>query len=94
MTNREYEMNYSEALDFKKQNAHLIGTTTDRGIKIGKLIIVPENEHDRNKFFYSFLRSNDEDVAILPYVNSPVEVWAVDIEYLNRNNVLFYKKLI
>lgn len=86
-------MNYSEALDFKKQNANLIGTTTNRGLKIGKLIIVPENENDRNKFFSTYLRSNDEDIAILPYVNSSVEVWAIDLEYLNRNNVLFYKKL-
>lgn len=86
-------MNYSEALDFKKQNANLIGTTTNRGLKIGKLIIVPENENDRNKFFSTYLRSNDEDIAILPYVNCSVEVWAIDLEYLNRNNVLFYKKL-
>ena len=86
-------MNYSEALEFKKLNGYLIGTTTDRGLKIGKLIIVPENEDDRNKFFSTYLRSNDENVAILPFVNWPVEVWAIDIEYLNRNNVLFYKKL-
>lgn len=86
-------MNYSEALDFKKQNANLIGTTTNKGLKIGKLIIVPENEDDRNKFFSTFLFSDDENVAILPYANCPVEVWAIDMEYLNRNNVLFYEKL-
>lgn len=86
-------MNYSEALDFKKQNANLVGTITNRGLKIGKLIIVPENENDRNMFFSSYLRFNDENVAIEPYTNSSVEVWAIDIEYLNRNNVLFYKKL-
>lgn len=86
-------MNYSEALDFKKQNANLVGTITNKGLKIGKLIIVPENENDRNMFFSSYLRFNDENVAIAPYTNSSVEVWAIDIEYLNRNNVLFYKKL-
>ena len=54
-------MNYSEALEFKKLNGNLIGTTTDRGLKIGKLIIVPENEDDRNKFFSTYLSSNDEN---------------------------------
>ena len=86
-------MNYSEALEFKEQNANLIGTTTDRGLKIGKLIIVPANENERNKFFSSFLLHYNEDAAILPYTKEPVEVWAIDLEYLNRNNVLFYKKL-
>lgn len=86
-------MNYSEALEFKKQNANLVGTTTERGLKIGKLIIVPANEKDRNKFFSSYLLSYNEETAIYPYVNGPVEVWAIDLEYLNRNNVLFYKKL-
>ena len=86
-------MDYSEALEFKKQNTNLIGTTTDRGLKIGKLIIVPANENNRNKFFSSYLLHYNEDTAILPYTNEPVEVWAIDLEYLNRNNVLFYKKL-
>lgn len=86
-------MDYSEALEFKEQNANLIGTTTERGLKIGKLIIVPANENNRNKFFSSFLLHYNEDTAILPYINEPVEVWAIDLEYLNRNNVLFYKKL-
>lgn len=86
-------MNYSEALEYIKANISLLGTTTDRGLKIGKMIIVPADENNRSKFFSSYLISNDEETAILPYSHGLVEVWAIDLEYLNRNNVLFYKKL-
>lgn len=27
-------------------------------------------------------------------MNEPLEVWAIDLEYLTRNNVLFYKNLV
>lgn len=86
-------MIYSEALEFIKANANLLNTTTERGLKIGKMIIVPADERNRNKFFSSYLLTNDEKKAILPYSKGLVEVWAIDLEHLNRNNVLFYKKL-
>lgn len=86
-------MNYSEAIQFIQNNSQLIGTTTERGLKIGKLIIVPVDEVKRNKFFSSYFQTNDENSSILPYMNEPLEVWAIDLEYLTRNNVLFYKKL-
>ena len=28
------------------------------------------------------------------FISMPVEVWAIDVDYLYRNNVLFYKKLV
>lgn len=87
-------MKYSEAQEYIKDNKNLIGTTTARGLNIGKLIIVPSNENSRSKFFSSYLLTNDEKSAILQYVNESVEVWAIDLFYLQRNNVLFYKKLI
>lgn len=86
-------MTYSEAIEYKNNNAGLIGTSTERGLKIGKIIIVPSNEYERERFFSSFLLSNDDESAIVPFIKGPVEVWAIDLEYLNRNNVLFYKKL-
>ena len=86
-------MNYSEAIKFIQNNSQLIGTTTERGLKIGKLIVVPVDEVKRNKFFSSYFLTNDENLAISPYTKEPLEVWAIDLEYLTRNNVLFYKKL-
>lgn len=86
-------MTYSEAIEYKKNHVGLIGTSTERGLKIGKIIIVPSNENEREKFFSSFLLSNDDESAIIPFKKGSVEVWAIDLDYLNRNNVLFYKKL-
>lgn len=86
-------MTYLEALNFIKENADIVGTTTDRGLKIGKLIVVPSDGDNREKFFSSYFQTNDENSSILPYMNEPLEVWAIDLEYLKRNNVLFYKKL-
>ena len=54
---------------------------------------MPVGEVKRNKFFSSYFQTNDENSSILPYMNEPLEVWAIDLEYLTRNNVLFYKKL-
>lgn len=87
-------MNYSDAIKFREDNESLIGTTTDKGLKIGKLMIVPSDEESRRKFFSSYFYIGNEDEAIIPFVNSPVEVWAIDTEFLNKNNVLFYKKLV
>lgn len=87
-------MDYNNAVKYKEENIKLVGTITDKGLKIGKLIIVPSDEGNREKFFSSYLLSNDEISAIRPFLSMPVEVWAIDLDYLNKNNVLFYKKLI
>ena len=87
-------MDYSEAIKFRNDKECLIGTKTDKGLKIGQLLILPADEGDRRKFFSSYFFIGDEDEAIRPFVGSPVEVWAIDTEFLNKNNVLFYDKLI
>lgn len=85
-------MTYSEAIEYKNKNADLIGTT-DRGVKVGKLIIVPSDKEEQERFLESYLRICDEEVAIMPFMNDSVEVWAIDIEHLYQNNALFYKRL-
>jgi hypothetical protein len=87
-------MDYNNAIKYIEDHWNLVGTTTEKGLKIGKLIIVPSNEKSRERFFSSYLISNDENSAILPFISMPVEVWAIDVDYLYRNNVLFYKKLV
>ena len=87
-------MDYSEAIKFLNDNENLIGTKTDKGLKIGKLLVVPANEEDRRKFFSYYFFHGDENEAIRPFIGSPVEVWAIDTEFLNKNNVLFYDKLV
>ena len=87
-------MDYSEAIKFRNDNEYLIGTKTDKGLKNGQLLIVPADDEDRRKFFSSYFFIGDENEAIRPFVGSPVEVWAIDTEFLNKNNVLFYDKLV
>ena len=87
-------MDYSEAIKYRNENENLIGTKTDKGLKIGQLLIVPADDEDRRKFFSSYFFIGDENEAIRPFVGSPVEVWAIDTEFLNKNNVLFYDKLV
>ena len=87
-------MDYSEAIKFRNDNEYLIGTKTDKGLKIGQLLIVPADDEDRRKFFSSYFFIGDENEAIRPFVGWPVEVWAIDTEFLNKNNVLFYDKLV
>lgn len=85
-------MTYLEAVECKKRNQNLIGTS-DRGCKVGKIIIVPSNEEDRDKFLSSYLRTYDDASAIIPYVNDSVEVWAIDLDFLYCNNVLLHERL-
>ena len=40
-------MTYLEALNFIKENADLVGTTTDRALKIGKQILVHSDNSNR-----------------------------------------------
>ena len=87
-------MDYSEAIKFLNDNETLIGTKTDKGLKIGKLLVVPANEGDRRKFCSNYFFNGDENEAIRPFIGSPLEVWAIDTEFLNKNNVLFYDKLV
>ena len=40
-------MDSSEAIKFRNDKECLIGTKTDKGLKIGQLLIVPADEGDR-----------------------------------------------
>ena len=64
---------YSEAIKFRNDNEYLIGTKTDKGLKIGQLLILPADEGDRRKFFSSYFFIGDEDEAIRPFVGSPLK---------------------
>ena len=66
-------MDYSEAIKFRNDKECLIGTKTDKGLKIGQLLIVPADEGDRRKFFSSYFFIGDEDEAIRPFVGSPLK---------------------
>lgn len=86
-------MTYEEAKKWREANISLIGTKDGKGFDITDLFIVPEKESERNSFFRSYLLGKDVNAAILPYVNKKMQVWAVDLDHLREDNVLFYDVL-
>ena len=86
-------MTYQEAIELINRKQSLIGTRNSQGFNIGALIVVPANETEREKFFSSYIFTHNAENAIRPYIESDLEVWAIDTEYLLKANVIFYEKL-
>lgn len=86
-------MTYQEAVELINRKQYLIGTKNSQGFNIGALIIVPTNEIERKQFFSSYILTQNPESAIQPYIESNLEVWAIDTEYLLKANVIFYERL-
>lgn len=87
-------MDYNTAQELRAQNLHLIGTTDEKGFKIGDIIIIPSDACEQKLFFQTFIKSWDFEVAITPFISrDDLEVWAIDLNYLKQANVLFFNKL-
>ena len=86
-------MNYQEAKELKEKSLHLVGTRTEQGVIIGAILMVPLDEDKRNDFMRKYLLYNDENMAISQYLNDELCVLAIDVEYLVKHSVLFYKEL-
>ena len=87
-------MTYQEACDLIEKNKHLIGTKDSKGFTIGKFLILPSDESKQRTFLEQYILQRNEDTLILSYIYDDLEVWAIDIEYLNLYGVLFYEKYI
>lgn len=86
-------MTYEEAKKWREANLSLIGKKDEKGFDINDLFIVPSNQSDRNKYFESYLFCKDMNVAIMPFINNELQVWAVDLDHLIEDNILFYDVL-
>lgn len=86
-------MNYRDAKKVREQNLHLIGTTDAKGFIVGDIIIVPIEKKQQNAFFVTYLSSRNAEIAITPFINEDLEVWAIDTKHLYDANILFYNKL-
>ena len=86
-------MTYKEAFDRIEANKKLIGSKTDKNLLIDDLVAVPTNSHEREVFLRSYVINRNRVACIVPYVNSDLEVWAIDTFALETKNLLFYKKL-
>ena len=86
-------MKYDEAIKLKEANKKLVGTIDEKGFIIGDILIVPSDKKKRNVFFRSYLINHDSNMAIFPFKDADVEVWAIDTKHLEDANILFYNKL-
>lgn len=86
-------MTYQEAINELSLKQDLIGTTDKKGFIINEIIIVPTDEQKKNAFIQSFIITRNSMQCILPYVNDDLQLWAIDTQYLDNANVLFYDVL-
>lgn len=83
-------MKYEEAKRLIEQHQNDLGKINNKGFKITRIIIVPQNSIDRDQFLKAFLYNGNANSTILPYRNKEVEVWAIDEEHLKNAGVLFF----
>ena len=83
-------MTYNDAVIWSNNNLDRIGKVDEKGFVVNDLFIVPSSELDRDAFFRAYLFSRDKDAALVPYMYKDVQVWAVDLDHLRENNILFY----
>lgn len=86
-------MTYSEAIKYKESKMNLIGTKDSKGFNIDEILVVPSNETERNKFFESYLSTQDAEKAISKIKDTSFDVWTIDKKHLQQANILFYNKL-
>ncbi len=86
-------MNYQNAKKRQAESQKMIGSKDEKGFVIGDIIIVPSSPKDQSDFFRSYIFNHDASKSILPYLDSDLEVWAIDTIQLIQANILFYRKL-
>lgn len=86
-------MNYQEAKELKTQQSHLLGSKDEKGFEVSEILIVPANKSHLDDFLKSYLFNDDAEIAIAPYLNEDLDVWAIDSRKLKEAHVLFYEKL-
>ena len=84
---------FTEALQLVERKKSLIGTTTEKGLLIDLIIIVPTDKELREKFVRSLMVTRSLQKTIVPFMESDVEVWATNSDYLYKQGILFYDVL-
>ena len=86
-------MTYRQAKELREKNLKLIGTIDSQGFTIGELLIMPSNPQSQISFLQKYLITQNADNAISAYIGEDLLVWAVDIQHLLDDNVLFYNDI-
>ena len=84
-------MTFPEALQLIERKKDLLGTTTEKGMLIDLILVVPTDEQQKKEFVLRLMASRNPQQAIVPFMNSDVEVWATNSKHLYQGNILFYK---
>ncbi len=86
-------MTFTEALQLVERKKSLIGSKTEKGLLIDLIIIVPTDEELREKFVRSLMVTRSPQKSIAPFMESDVEVWATNSDYLYKQGILFFDVL-
>ena len=83
-------MTFTEALQLIERKKFLFGTTTEKGLLIDLILVVPTDEAQREQFVRSLMVNRSPQKSIVPFMSSDVEVWATNSDYLYKQGILFY----
>lgn len=83
-------MTFTQALQLIERKKNLIGSKTDKGLLIDLILVVPTDTKLREQFIDNLMITRNPQQAIAPFMNSNVEVWATNSEYLYKQNLLAY----
>ena len=86
-------MTFQEALQIVELNKELVGTTTDKGLEIDALLIVPADHEEMKSFVNSLMLTRNPQLAIAPFIGSDVQVWATDTRLLYEKGVFTYRNI-
>ena len=86
-------MTYTEAVKWRQENLDRIGTIDQKGFVVSDLFIVPSDPVKQDLFLRTYLFTDNKENAILPYMSEDVQVWSVDLNRLESDNILFFSAL-
>lgn len=83
-------MTFPEALQLIERKKSIVGTTTEKGLLIDLILVVPTDEQKKKEFVVRLLSTRNPQQSIVPYINGDVEVWATNSDYLYKQNLMIY----
>lgn len=83
-------MTYNEAIKLVEEHEGDIGKVDSNGFKTGTLIPVPSDPQKGERFIKSWMISRDAHKSAIPFLNDDFVVWAIDTDYIDNANILFY----
>jgi hypothetical protein len=86
-------MNFSKAIDIVNKNKNLVGKEYN-GVVIDEIIVYPTNTESCNNFLNEYMRSQNAQTSIAPYMREDVDVAAIfDKKKINCDGVFFHSSL-